>query len=99
MPLASQPILFSIRSLAASLFCCNFLQFHGPASKRAQLRRWMNALIYSASASVLPLHSYHVMTRARVHVRVLGGGGGGGERSYERNMSSVALEPCCKNVL
>lgn len=53
MPHTSQRISFPISLPSASLFCCNFLQFHGQASKRAQLCHWMNALIYSSSASVL----------------------------------------------
>lgn len=62
MPHTSQRISFPISLLSASLFCCNFLQFHGQASKRAQLCHWMNALIYSASASVLLLLSLSLST-------------------------------------
>lgn len=94
IPRASLSILFSMSFLAVSLFCCNFLQFHGWASKRAQLCHWMNALIYSASTSVLPLDSNRVMAHAREYV---------GARVcvcvlhwLECNMSSVVLVPCFK---
>lgn len=56
--LQSGSLFFLISAKTASLFCCHFLQFHAQASKRAQLRHWMNALIYSASASVFSVLHY-----------------------------------------